>query len=505
MKKYILPLLSIAMLMAMASCSSSDDEVAENKVESKLVPMTFTATQESNAGTRTVLNNKNVDWQTGDAISVFDGTNAENNRKFTIKEFEASSGVFSGSALSNVSEYYAVYPYTSGAQLNSDGSVSGIELPSNQTATLNSFDPKAALMMAKTTDKSNLKFYNAVSLVKIQTEFDCKKIVLSADVPIAGTGKLEYNTDEPSISFESGQSNTITLNPASGSTEFVAGTYYMVVPSITLNGFTITFTTEYDEEYMRKSTKINTFNRNMIKDFGSFATTGDYWYDAARGDKVRADQEVDLGLTITIGTKNYKVIFANANLTATGLAENETDYGDYFAWGATEPWYSSLDNSLSDCNKWTATWDKSDGYIETNCPSYENDSEYVEDGVLKKQYDPARTILGGSWQLPTIEIWQALNETDKCDWNWETVEGYSGYKVTNLTDTNKSIFLPAAGYVYGTSFDLVGTSGFYWSGTADSSSYVYYLGFNSGGADAQDLSDPSYGYSVRPVRLVAAN
>ena len=59
----------------------------------------------------------------------------------------------------------------------------------------------------------------------------------------------------------------------------------------------------------------------MIKDFGSFATTGDYWYDAARGDKVRADQEVDLGLTITIGTKNYKVIFTNANLIAIGLAE----------------------------------------------------------------------------------------------------------------------------------------------------------------------------------------
>ena len=59
----------------------------------------------------------------------------------------------------------------------------------------------------------------------------------------------------------------------------------------------------------------------MIKDSGSFATTGDYWYDAARRDKVRADQEVHLGLTISSGTKNYKVIFTNANLIATGLAE----------------------------------------------------------------------------------------------------------------------------------------------------------------------------------------
>ena len=59
----------------------------------------------------------------------------------------------------------------------------------------------------------------------------------------------------------------------------------------------------------------------MIKDFGSFATTGDYWCDAARGAKVRADQEVDLGLTITIGEKNYKVIFTKSNLTKDGLAE----------------------------------------------------------------------------------------------------------------------------------------------------------------------------------------
>ena len=84
MKKYILPFMSIAMLMAMASCSSSDDEVAEIKEESKLVPMTFTATQESNVGTRTALNaGTGVDWQTGDKISVFDG---QGNRTFTLTE-----------------------------------------------------------------------------------------------------------------------------------------------------------------------------------------------------------------------------------------------------------------------------------------------------------------------------------------------------------------------------------------------------------------------------------
>ena len=71
-KKYILPLLSIAMMMTMASCSSSDDEVAENNnTDVKLVPMTFTATQETNVGTRAALDGDNkVNWQADDECWV---------------------------------------------------------------------------------------------------------------------------------------------------------------------------------------------------------------------------------------------------------------------------------------------------------------------------------------------------------------------------------------------------------------------------------------------------
>ena len=222
MKKYILPFMSIAMLMAMASCSSSDDEVAEIKEEGKLVPMTFIATQESNAGTRAVLNNSNkVDWQTTDAISIFDG---QGNRQFTLTG-DVVECKFSGKASIIATKFIAVYPYTSGATLNADGSVNGITLPAIQTATKDSFDPKAALMMAYTTDKTKLDFKNAVSLVKVTTEFDCKKIELSANVDIAGTGTLKYNNDAPSITFTSNLSQSITLKPETGSISFAAGTY----------------------------------------------------------------------------------------------------------------------------------------------------------------------------------------------------------------------------------------------------------------------------------------
>ena len=193
--------MSIAMLMAMASCSSSDDEVAEIKEESKLVPMTFTATQESNAETRSALiTGTSVIWKTGDMISVFDGTGAGCNHQFSLTG-DASLGKFSGIASSEATSFTAVYPYTEGAQLESDGSVSGITLPAEQTAYKDSFDPKAALMMAYTEDKSQLNFKNVVSLVKVTTDFDCKSIVLTAKENIAGTGKLTYNSDAPSITF----------------------------------------------------------------------------------------------------------------------------------------------------------------------------------------------------------------------------------------------------------------------------------------------------------------
>ena len=266
--------MSIAMLMAMVSCSSSDDEVAEIKEESKLVPMTFTATQESNTGTRAELNSSNgVDWQSTDEISVFDG---EDNRIFTLTDI--GTGKFSGTALSSATSFTAVYPYTSGATLASDGSVSGITLPAEQTATPNSFDPKAALMMAYTTDKSKLDFKNAVSLVKVTTQFACKEIGLNAYEYIAGTGTLSYNNGEPSITFDSNQSMTVTLIPADGESVIAAGTYYIAIRPHTSIGFSIVFiNSDYSKVYTRTSTQGNTFSRSKIKNLGIFSEDDKTW------------------------------------------------------------------------------------------------------------------------------------------------------------------------------------------------------------------------------------
>ena len=508
MKKYIQSMMAFAAIVSFASCSSEDNNTTiENESATKV--MTFTATQEGNeASTRAILSGTNIHWDSEDKISIFDGTN---NNQFTLTGGAGSTfGKFSGEAGQSTS-YTAVYPYQENASL-SGNDVTNVTLPATQTATDNSFDKNAALMMAQSTN-TTLEFKNVVGYVKVKPNFDCTRIELMAfdnSAVLAGTGTVSYNNGEPKLDL----SNAETKNDAITLTgDIKAGNYYYIaVPPVTLKaGWTIKFTTKDGTKvYSRKGTKPITFTRNKVTNLGEFATTGDYWYDAARGDIVKADQEVDLGLTITIGTKNYKVIFATSNLTKDGLAASESDYGDYFAWGATSVWYSAINQ---DTNPWSITpLDvKPGGYIIANAPLYGGSSytKYTKKfDVLEADDDATRQILGGDWQIPIKEIWDKLYDTSKYAWSWTTKGGYNGYQVSNAVAT-KTLFLPAAGRVEDTSFSNVGTHGYYWAGTAWSSSAsvpskaAYCLRSNDGAVNAVGACDRYYGCSVRPVRLVA--
>ena len=168
---------------------------------------------------------------------------------------------------------------------------------------------------------------------------------------------------------------------------------------------------------------------------------------------------VDLGLSVKWATCNVG-------------ANSPSDYGDYYAWGET-----STKSSYTEEN--SSTFGKSMGNIGGN-----------------SSYDVARYRWGGSWRMPTKAEWQEL--VDKCTWTWTTQGGHNGYKVTGKN--GKSIFLPAAGWRYGTSPYYVGEYGYYWSSTPDESNtyYAYYLYFNS----SYHLVDWLYrnsGRSVRPV------
>ena len=318
MKKYIQSMMAFAAIVSFASCSSEDNTTIENESATKV--MTFTATQEGDEqSTRAAIStsdSKVINWEEGDQISLL---YSSENKQFTLTDGAGSTlGKFSGEAEQSTS-YTAVYPYQENASL-SGNDFTNVTLPATQTATYNSFDKNAALMMAKS-DNTTLEFKNAVGYVKVKPRFACSKIVLKAagaSEYLAGMCTLSYGDGMPSIAFTSEQSTSITL-----SGNITANTaYYIAVPAVTLSaGWSISFTDNTGDVYTRTGSKEIEFKRNTIINLGEFSRTdNNLKLTLTQNGNVPADKQVDMGV-FTIGDKNYRVIFATSNLTKNGLAE----------------------------------------------------------------------------------------------------------------------------------------------------------------------------------------
>ena len=181
--------------------------------------------------------------------------------------------------------------------------------------------------------------------------------------------------------------------------------------------------------------------------------------DIADHGTIAGHDYVDLGLSVKWATCNV-----GANVPY--------GYGNYYAWGET-----STKNSYDKDNSRTYGVNMSD--INGN-----------------SSYDAARANWGGSWRMPTEAEMDELY--DKCTWTWTSQSGIGGCNVTG--PNGNSIFLPAAGYCYGSSRIGVGEVGYYWSSTPVESgtSRAYILYFYSGYRNA-DWYYRGYGRAVRPV------
>lgn len=225
---------------------------------------------------------------------------------------------------------------------------------------------------------------------------------------------------------------------------------------------------------------------------------------------------VDLGIELTRedGT-TYKLYWAECNLGA----EKPEDYGDYYAWGEVEPYYSSQD---------PLTWKdgKSAGYDWASyrwCNGASNkltkyclkantdcwDGEGSPDGktVLDPEDDAAHVQLGGKWRIPTMKEMEALlalksNE----DYTWEEFGEVAGVRITSKS-TGAVLLLPAAGYRDNTSVLTAKLACQYWSSTGflggaymgpyDASSLFFMKGATIGSGTA--YNPRNRGFSIRAV------
>lgn len=174
-------------------------------------------------------------------------------------------------------------------------------------------------------------------------------------------------------------------------------------------------------------------------------------------------------------------------------ASSPEDYGDYFAWGETQP------KSIYD---WSTYRYCNGDYNQLT--KYCNDSDYGYNGftdnltTLQPGDDAATANWGSGWRTPTIDEWEEL--LDNTTRTWTTRNGVYGLLLT--ASNGNSLFLPAAGYRSFSELYAAGEFGRYWSASLITGSPYgarYFL-FNSDDQLVNYIGSRLSGLSVRAVR-----
>ena len=148
---------------------------------------------------------------------------------------------------------------------------------------------------------------------------------------------------------------------------------------------------------------------------------------------------VDLGLSVK---------WANMNIGA----DQPSDYGNYYAWGETEP---------------KETYSKSTYLF--------NENQNLGEGmnIAGTNLDVAHVKMGNAWRMPNYTEMKEL--IDNCSWVRTSVDNVSGYRVTSKKEgyQDKSIFLPAAGIIVDATPVAQNLGASYWTSSQGGNNRVY--------------------------------
>lgn len=467
MKNIFKYLLSAAFAAAAASaCTGVMEKSAPLTTTQK--DLVFTATRETlSPGTRSLrMDDGSVWWNTDEEVSLFYGSGEAGGSKFVSTNKTISEAVgFSGSVqvtgtISEAGEdifdysFWAVYPYSS---VNScDGRSVTMEIPARQTGVEGNFSDNVFPAVAQSTTL-NLAFWNVCGGIKFFiTRSDIKSVSFRGNngEVLAGKARVSFNEyGHPEVTEAVSGITKVTLTAPEGGT-FKPGKYYYItlLPATLEQGFTMTFENDAQKGTFI-SDKAQTVKRST---FGLLKGI-----DARAGSWADKDGVVDLGLSVKWATCNV------------GASKPE-EYGEYFAWGETEPKSDYSWTTYKWCNGSSNSLTK---YCPLNMTSYWGGSGAPDNKtVLDFEDDAAYANLGGSWRMPTKAEWEELMEN--CAWTW--TDDYNGTGIAGLTGTSKkpgyedkSIFFPAVGCRIDTYLEAVGSEGDYMSSSLDPDSPYY--------------------------------
>ena len=309
--------------VAIVSASCSVNQMTPQVSSDTRVQMEFTA---GIVDTKTSINDLEVLWSAGDAISVFDGTN---NNRFNLTGGEGTkSATFSGLA-ETVSEYVALYPYSANASF-ADNTITAT-LPVEQYSTVGgSFDTMLNPAVAKSSDNT-LTFRNIAGLIRINVTnvpegLGIREIQAKAATSLTGEYTVNTSGDDFEAVASGSEVNGVRLVAKDGG-ELAEGAYNLVV----LPG------------------KYDNFKVTVILTDGSYIAKG--------GENAPvATIPANGGINITIDASNpnkvsrglYDLFMAGEDIYIAGKAYNKSQYEvteiRHFTTAASSIYNSSKDN-----------------------------------------------------------------------------------------------------------------------------------------------------------------
>ncbi len=221
-----------------------------------------------------------------------------------------------------------------------------------------------------------------------------------------------------------------------------------------------------------KSGEVNVADVSCLIDY---LITGS-WFDEPEDNR----EWVDLGLPS--GT-----LWATCNVGA----DSPEEFGDYFAWGETEPKETYEWSNYKWCkgakDRLTKYWDYSH-------------STYIDPTELEPGDDAATVNWGKWWRTPSWEEFNELCDNSICKWKWTQINGVNGMLVTG--PNGNTLFLPAGSNQNGTNIPAAGEIGVLWTRTVYRYQTIYagYLLFKSNGFGLSHMKR-YIGCPVRPVRV----
>ena len=443
---------------------------------------------QTEAGTRSTVQIDNAGvkflWAENDTVGIF--PNSGSQAEFIMAEGASTqTATFNGGgwALKHSATYSAYYPYNfynpdltkipvSYAKQHQTGNAS--------TAHLGAYDFMAASVATPSNGAVAFDMQHMGALVMLQANLDEAKtltgVTLKANAEVfTTTGTMDLSVVNPSIAAKTTTSTlSLPLNDFTISASETSTIYFMMAPA-NLLGETLEVTLSDEKgSYI----KYEVAGKNFVAGTAyAYALIDGALMDGEKTEVLIPQYAVDLGLPS--GT-----FWADRNVGA----DAPEAYGDYFAYGETEPKDVYGWNSYKWCYGSKNTQHK-----------YCTSGTYgIVDGktMLEPDDDAAYVNMGSEWCIPTSAEWVEL--FDNCIQNWTIQNGVGGRKLISKHNGN-SIFLPAAWYSGGGSNST--TLGVYWSSSLneENSSQASALYFHSGVWYCSYNRDRYIGQSVRAV------